>query len=447
MNVKKFFRRSFRLMMLACAMSMFLVFGVGGGSGSGSKKRSFDLQMFAGSNRKQEIEARKAEIRGIITGENPPSGAALDALEIEIRSLNDELAQIDERERRQRIADGLNAGVITGTGVPKPGEQRDAEDPYNTLEYRKAFKAYCQNGTPIPRELRADAFTDTTEAAAVIPTTILNEIIKKMTAYGQVFNRVRKTNVPGGMTVPILSLKPVATWITEALPSERKEITINTNVSFNYYGLECKVATSLLANIVTLPIFETTITDLIVEAMVKAMELAVIKGTGAGSPLGVTLDPRIPVENVITLAAADFVKWDGWKKKVFAKIPLAYRSGGSFIMAAGTFEGYIDGMVDSNGQPIGRVNYGITNGPQERFGGREVILVEDDVVAPYDVAAVGDVVAVFIKLSDYCINSNLQMTMYRWLDQDKNQWVDKAILVADGKILDPNGVLIIKKGA
>jgi hypothetical protein len=37
--------------------------------------------------------------------------------------------------------------------------------------------------------------------------------------------------------------------------------------------------------------------------------------------------------------------------------------------------------------------------------------------------------------------------MYRWLDHDTNQWVDKAILVADGKILDPNGVLIIKKGA
>jgi hypothetical protein len=41
----------------------------------------------------------------------------------------------------------------------------------------------------------------------------------------------------------------------------------------------------------------------------------------------------------------------------------------------------------------------------------------------------------------------MQMQMFRWLDQDKNQWVDKAILIADGKLIDANGVLIIKKGA
>ena len=183
------------------------------------------------------------------------------------------------------------------------------------------------------------------------------------------------------------------------------------------------------------------------EAMTKAIDIAIIKGDGTGEPTGITVDSRVPAGNVITLSSADFLAWDGWKKKVFAKIPLSYRAGGSFIMASGTFEGYIDGMVDANGQPIGRVNYGITDGSQERFGGREVILVEDDVIAPYESAANGDIVAVFCKLSDYVVNSNMQMTMYRWLDHDTNQWVDKAILIADGKILDPNGVLIIKKGA
>ncbi len=395
-------------------------------------------------NRKKEIEVRLAEIKGVLAGDGQ---CDVTALETEIRNLKAELAEIEQREKRQQIANGLQTGAITGTEVPKPGEQREIEDPYATLEYRKAFKAYSQTGTPIPKELRADAFTDTTEAAAVIPTTILNEVIKKMTAYGQVFNRVRKTNIKGGVNVPILSLKPTATWITQAAVSERKKITANTSVSFNYYGLECKVATSLIADVVTLPSFESIIADLIVEAMVKAMEIAVIKGDGAGEPLGITVDTRIPAANIITLAAADFTTWEGWKKKVFAKIPLAYRSGGSFIMAAGTFEGYIDGMVDTVGQPVGRVNFGITEGPKERFGGREVILVEDDVIAPYETAATGDVVAVFCKLSDYCINSNLQMTMFRWLDHDTNQYVDKALLVADGKILDPNGVIIVKKGA
>jgi hypothetical protein len=41
----------------------------------------------------------------------------------------------------------------------------------------------------------------------------------------------------------------------------------------------------------------------------------------------------------------------------------------------------------------------------------------------------------------------MQMTMYRWLDHDTNQWVDKSILIADGKLLDAAGVIIVKKGA
>jgi HK97 family phage major capsid protein len=275
----------------------------------------------------------------------------------------------------------------------------------------------------------------------------MKEIISKLKAYGQIFSRVRKLSVKGGVEFPILSLKPVASWINETTPSERKKLTVNTKVSFSYYGLECKVATSLLADTTTLDGFEATVTTLIVEAMVIALETAIIKGTGTGQPLGVTVDPRIPVGNIITLTAAEFATFAAWKKKVFAAVPLSYRARGSFVMAAGTFEGYIDGMVDTVGQPVGRVNSGITEGPQERFGGREVILVEDDIIAPYAAAATNDIVAVFCNLNDYAVNSNMQMTMYRWLDHDTNQYVDKAILVADGKILDPNGVIIVKKGA
>jgi len=321
------------------------------------------------------------------------------------------------------------------------------EDIFNSIEYRKAFMNYCQTGKISKEFMNADELTDVTEAAAVIPTTIMQEIIKKMESYGIIFNRVRKTNIQGGVEVPILSLKPTASWITETSPSEKKKVTANTKVTFTYHGLECKVATSLIANIVSLEMFEREIVALIVEAMIKAMDLAVIKGTGSGQPLGITVDSRVPSANIITLASKDFNTWEGWKKNVFAKIPLAYRSGGSFIMAAGTFEGYIDGMVDANGQPIGRINYGTDKGPQERFGGREVILVEDDVITPYDSASTAEIVAVFCKLGDYCINSNMQMTMIRYNDHDLNQVIDKAILVADGKILDPNGVIIIKKGA
>ena len=369
---------------------------------------------------------------------------------VELRSINSELTSLNGEitELRGMIAsaeqqESLNPVQTYVQNVATQARGADA-DPFDTLEYRQAFMKFAQTGA---WEQRADAVTTVTDAAKVIPTTIMNEIIKELKVRGQLFARVRKLNVQGGVQFPILSLKPEASWITEASASERKKVQANTAVVFNYYGLECKVATSLIANITSLPMFEEVIRSLIVEAMMTALDSAIVVGDGSGKPLGITLDTRVASGQKVTLDQAEFSTWSAWKKKVFAKIPLAYRSGGLFIMAASTWEGQIDGMVDENKQPIARTNYNITDAIQERFSGKEVLLVEPDVVADYDAAAEGDVVAIYFKPSDYGINSNLQMTMKRYFDEDKNQWVDKAIMVADGKLLDPKGVVIIKKGA
>jgi HK97 family phage major capsid protein len=339
-------------------------------------------------------------------------------------------------------------GADNNGGNGGQGQQQrsgEPEDVYATVEYRKAFMEFAKTGKITP-ELRSDAMTTTSEISAVIPSTIMNEVVQNMKVYGQVFARLRKLNVKGGVTVPILSLKPAATWIGEASTSDKKKVTANTSVTFSYFGLECKVSTSLLADTVSLPGFESVITQVITEAMIKAVEIAVIAGNGSSAPLGVTIDTRVLAGQKITLSADEFGAWDAWKKKVFAKMPLAYKAGATFLMASGTFEGYIDGMVDANGQPIGRINYGITNGPQERFGGKEVILVEDDIIGNYDDAATGDVVGIYCNLSNYGFNSNMQMTMFRYFDHDTNEWIDKAILIADGRLIDPAGVIIIKKG-
>lgn len=336
-----------------------------------------------------------------------------------------------------------------GGGVPAAGTDQRDEDPmahFGTMEYRRAFMKFCQTGERSP-ELRLDAMTTVTEVSAVVPTTILNEVIRKLTDFGTIFSKVRKTSVPGGVQIPILTLVPTASWITEAAPSDRKKATANTSVTFSYYGLECKLAVSLLAGAVTLAGFETVLTDLVYEAMIKALEIAVIAGTGSGQPTGVTIDTRVPAAQIVTLGSDDFLQWDQWKKKVFAKMPLKYKGGAEWFMASGTFEGYIDGMVDANGQPVGRMNYNIADGPQERFGGKVVNQVEDELIAAYDDASTGDVVAILCNLKAYILNSNMQLSMFRYIDHDTNETIDKALLIADGKLGDPNGVVIVKKGA
>ncbi|MDR1093452.1 MAG: phage major capsid protein [Clostridiales bacterium] len=323
-------------------------------------------------------------------------------------------------------------------------------DRLDTPEYRAAFMAFVQNGTPIPteyrRETRANQITATGDAGAVIPTTLVQDIIRELHEYGSIYAGITKLNVQGGLEWPISTLVPTASWIGETSVSETQKLEAKTKITFSYYGLECRISQTLLANITTLEVFQKLFTTLAVEAIVKALDLAVFNGTGSGQPLGITKDARVPAANKITLLPDEFKKLSGWKSKVFAKMKKAYRNG-TFFMAQGTFDGYIDGMVDRNGQPVGRINYGIDGGEVYRFGGRRVETVEDAILPNYDDAETGDLVAVYCDLKDYAFNSNMEFTAVKWIDHDTNEVKNKVLLIADGKLIRTYGVLLIYKGA
>ena len=413
-------------------------------------------------------EKRAAELRKIIkesdnVNEVRALGNTLEAVLEELRAAKDQLAGLDDEDGNngdngQTGNEGRsNPPAANGRPVNPMREFRHLgdyqqqpagdEDRTNTVEYRTAFMNYVFRNVPIPAELRADATTTTTDAGAVIPTTILHEIIKEMKCYGEIYARVRKLHVQGGVDIPVSSLRAKATWITAntaTSESDKQKAEAKDKISFSYYGLECKMSQTLLTSITTLDVFQQEFIKMAAEAIAEAMDVAIINGSGSGEPLGITKDTRVPKENIITLSAEDFASWSGWKKNVIAKMKKAYRRG-CFIMSQGTFDGYIDGMVDKNGQPVGRVNYGTDGGETYRFSGKDVMTVEDNVVADYETAASGDVVAVFVDLNNYGVNSNMEMTVVKWTDHDNNELKNKAILIADGKLINPYGVLIIKK--
>lgn len=408
-------------------------------------------------------EQRAAELRKLIKGAQTAD---------ECRSLGETLDAVLEElaDAKRQLEDlGDDDGDGDGNNGQQPQEGRSAnpvnpmrefrqvaqyaqqpaqdEDRTNSVEYRTAFMHYVCRGVAMPAELRADATTTTADAGAVIPTTLLHEIIRELRSYGEIYARVRRLNVQGGVQIPVSSLRAKATWITAdtaTSESDKQKAEAKTKISFNYFGLECKMSQTLLTSIVSLDAFQEEFVKLAAEAIAEAMDVAIINGSGEGEPLGITKDTRVPAANIITMSAEDFASWGGWKKKVIAKMKKAYRKG-VFIMAQGTFDGYIDGMEDKNGQPVGRVNYGTDGEETYRFSGKEVMTVEDNVVADYETAASGDVVAVFADLNSYGVNSNMEMTVVKWTDHDTNEVKNKAILIADGKLIDANGVLIIKK--
>lgn len=372
-------------------------------------------------------------------------GSEVESIQDEIREAEAQLVALDESRTNPATPAGVLNPLATYGAARTTPETRNY-DPLDTPEYRKAFMDFVCRGVPIPDELRADAVTTTTDASAAIPTSLQNEIIRQLSSYGRLYSMVRHLNVQGGVEFPVLTLKPTAKWIADGSDSDAQKIQANTKVSFSYFGLECKIAQSLLTSIVTVDAFQAEFSTLATEAIIQALEIGIIKGTGSGQMLGVTKDTRVPAANSITLTSTDVASWSAWKKKVIAKIPKAYQ-GGIWVMSQGTFDGHIDGMVDSNGQPFGRVNYGITEGTTYRFAGKAVETVEPDVLADYDTAGTGDVFAVYFNPKDYAINSNMQLSVVIWTDNDTNQKKTKATVIVDGKLLDPNGVLLIKKGA
>lgn len=419
-----------------------------------------------------KLNAKLAEIRSKVqtsTDANEVRELTARAEEIndEIGDINDELAAIAEEETRaaeQNTAETrdtvpANATLVNpvqmgGASFTAQTEKRDDEDVYASMEYRKAFKAYVQRGTAIPAsfEQRANA-ANTQSLGAIIPTTILNELTNEIRkVYGNLYAKVRKLNIPGGVKIPVGKLQATFKWITEKTVSPRQDAGSTETVEFSYNVGEIRVAETLLASIVTLDLFEREVVKIMLVAFLQAMDNGIVNGTGNGQMLGILNDARVPVGNVVSFTAAEMSDWTKWRKKFFAKLPLGYRAG-DFIFPLSTVESYLETMADSNNNPIFRqatgleVNDGDAAAPNGRFFGRAIELVEPDIIADFDSASNNDVVGVFWQPDQYAINSNMQFGMKRYFDEETNEWVNKLLVVVDGKLVNPEGVWLIKKSA
>ena len=377
------------------------------------------------------------------------------SLKAELEEAQTELEKIEKEERAKKSQDVVpaEAKLVNGQvrGSFQSAEKREDEDVTETLEYRKAFKKYVQSeGTDMPAELRAGNAISTADTGAAIPMTIMNEVINTVRKrYGNLYSKVTKTAIQGGVEVPVGSLQASFKWIKEGTVSPRQKAGELEPITFKYNTAEIRVAQSFLSSIVTLSAFEAKLTEIIAIAYLQAMDYGIVNGTGKGSMLGILNDPR--VTNTISLSTADINDWTAWRKKFFSKLPLGYR-GGEFIFTVSTVDAYLETIADSNNNPIFNqatglvVNDGDATNPNGRFFGRNISLVEPDIIADFDTANKDDVIGIYWQPEEYAINENFGFTMRRYFDEETNEWIDKALVVVDGKVLNPTGFYKIIKG-
>ena len=420
---------------------------------------------------KQADELRKKIEGATDINEARADYATLEALNKEISDAMAKLNEIDDGEGEggngEGAGEGRSAQPVGGLNPLASFGMRGAQgapantDALSTMEYRKAFMEYVQRGTSSDLLKRAAAEHVSADLGILLPNTIVNEIIKGVEkVYGQLYSRVKKTNVKGGVQYPIGAFSAVMYWDGTAgtdkehgVSETQKAGGVTGYVQFTYHIGEIRIAQSLLQSVVTVEKFEAEIVKALVEAYVKAMDEAILNGDGVKQPEGILTEAgkgesRIPAANIISFTAEEMEDWKSWQKKLFAKIPLSMRKlRPEFVMTAETWESNIMTLEDTNGRPVYRETYNPETGDEKAtFKGRAVLFVEEGGIKSFDTAAAGEFFAmVWIPEKAYAINSNMQFGYKKYFDEDTNQWITKALVICDGKVLDPKYIYLLKK--
>lgn len=318
---------------------------------------------------------------------------------------------------------GNNVTDIEKLSINKKGKVIDTmnnnfvNETTSTQEYRMAFMNYVTKGEAMPAEFKN--VTKTTEVGAVIPDNVLQQIVEKMEAVGMILPLVTRTAFKGGVTVPTSTVKPVATWVAEGAGSDKQSKTLGA-VTFAYHKLRCAVAVSLEVDEMALPVFEATLINNIAEAMTKAIENAILNGSGVGQPKGIlteTAAETITLDGAITFE--DLCQAEG-------ALDLAYEKDAVWFMSKKQFAEVL-AIVDKQGQPVARVNYGLAGKPERAILGRPVVLNN---YMPEGTAAF------LFNPKDYILNTSFAMGIKEYYDEDTDDRIKKSVMLVDGKAVD-----------
>ena len=407
-------------------------------------------------------------------------GEQLDDVNAEIDEINDELAAIaSERDEKPegetteartqipanatRVNGAINGVTVGSFNSVQVGENRDGENVLESTEYREAFRNLWTRGVPIPAELmsRARAYVatlpeeqragtpiNTSNTAAVIPLTIMKEVINKIrTPFGNIYDNVRRVSVAGAVEYPIGEFEADFNWVTEGTVSPEQDIGAVGTVSFGYFEAELRIAQTFLSALLSIDAFETEISNVIARAYRKFMDNAIVNGDGKGKITGL----EAGTTKTITMTAAQLNDWRQWDKRFFAELVPGYEDG-KFIFSRSTVIKYLKTMADANNRPLFYEATGLTVGDGDRvndrgfFFGREILMTVPAIVKDFDTINAGETFGYFFQPDNFVLNENFGFTVDRYYNYERRKWITVATVVVDGKPLNNTGFIKLVKG-
>ncbi len=301
----------------------------------------------------EDIETRAGQIRGTI--ENDPE-ADVTKLNIEIEGLNQAKENIKEKEKEEVEQRSYNP--ITGTQFKKQDVPK--ENIFGSPEYRSAFfktmlgqelsnveQRTFNHAMDIQKsEHRADEFTSSSNASAVIPEQTLNEVIRRARTQGGLLANVRSFNMPTKIRIPISTPQERAEWHTEGAKVEADK-AVTTAVSFEANEIIKIFSISVKAKTMSISAFESYLVEELTNCVVEAIEYALINGTGNNQGQGILTGITWNTKNSLKLTGkyTDFTKALGMLKR-------GYAQNAKFAMSNATLYNTVYGVADNNQRPI-----------------------------------------------------------------------------------------------
>lgn len=302
-----------------------------------------------------DIEKRTAEIGNLI---NTDPNINIQELNIELEGLKQAKENIEERSQGSQQFNPITGMSFNGATEGVKG------DVFESTEYRNAFfktmlgqkltveeeRTFKRAMEIVDTEKRADAFSTTTNSAAILPTHTLNEIIKKARTMGGLISHCRSFNIPSNISVPIGTPSTKANWHTEGekVESENPAEKI-AKVSFAGYEIIKIFSISASSKKMSISAFESYIIEELTNCVMECIADSLVNGTGENQGTGIATGITWNGENSFTFT--ENVTYTDLTK-MLAKLKRGYSAGAKWAMNNATLYNLIYGIVDTTGRPI-----------------------------------------------------------------------------------------------
>ena len=280
-----------------------------------------------------------------------------------------------------------------------------------TMEYKNAFLKKLQ-GKELTQQENA-----LVSASGVIPTETMDKIIEKMEYVAPLLAKIDLSRIPSNLSIPVEGTVNDASWVAMGTASTDSADTITT-VSLAAYKLIKTVEIGADVEVMAIGAFESYLVDRLAHKMAKALENAVINGTGSTQPTGLLATGVITNTGTFTLAAMTYADL----LTVIADLPdHGYRVGAQLVMPSALF--YSD----------------VLPALTDKGSGLDVQAVEKMKVLGYDVILCDRVAAdtiVFGNLENYAMNmsSDVKVEADKSVGFRTGSTVYRAMALVDGKV-------------